>query len=184
MTLPSNIIFPLRGDFSDFNDIDRYLRDLTFELQRMYENVAQGVNGDIRASAFTQRNQWVPVLNGTTVDGTFTYTHQVGWVLRRGLWVDVFGDVEWTNAGTAAGNLFVTLPYRVANSDEMPFVGVVQPSGITFTGGTAIQINCISQTFRGELWNSGSAFPTANQAVVGSGRLIFHVRYLGVSDET
>ena len=184
MTIPSNIILPLRADFTDFNDINRYLRDLTFELQRMYESVAQGVNGDIRASVYTQRENWEPILDGTSTTGAFTYTHQVGWVLRRGLWVDVFGDVAWTGVGSATGNLFVTLPYQVANSAQMPFVGVVQPSGITFTGGTSIELNCIPQTYRGEFWNSGSAFTTANQAVVSSGRLIFHVRYLGVSDET
>ncbi len=184
MTLPSNIIFPLRGDFSDLNDIDRYLKDLVFELQRMYENLAQGVNGDIRGSAYTQRNEWTPILNGTTISGTFTYNHQIGWVLRRGLWIDVFGDVSWSAVGLATGNLFVELPYKVANSDQKPFVGIVQSSVVAYTGGTQIVLNCIPNTFRGEFWNSGSGFTTANQAVVASGQLIFHVRYLGIAEET
>lgn len=183
MTIPSSIIFPLRGDFTSLTDVDRYMRDFTWELQRMYESVAQGVNGDIRASVYQERSQWTPILDGTGTSGTFTYTHQVGWSLRRGLWVDVFGDVEWSSAGAATGNLFVQLPYEVANSAEMPFVGTVQPSSVTFTGGTMIHINAIPNTIRGEFWYSGSGIATANQAVVGSGRLIFHVRYLGVEDE-
>lgn len=185
MTLPSNIIFPLRADFTDFNDIDRYLRDLVFELQRMYENVAQGVNGDIRASAYTQRNKWTPVLKGTTVEGTFTYTHQIGWVLRQGLITDVWFDVEWTGSGTAAGNLYLELPYRVARTDEKPFSGALQSSTIAYGAGkTVLSINAISNTFRGEIWSSGSGVATANVAVAPAGQLIGHVRYIGVQDET
>ncbi len=183
MTLPSNIIFPLRKDLSDPKDIDRYLGDLTFQLQRMYEDLAQGVNGDIRGSAFKQREEWTPILNGTGVSGTFTYDHQIGWVLRKGLWTDVFGDISWSSAGLATGNLFVELPYKVALSDEKPFVGVVQSSVLAYTGGTGIVINSITNTFRGEFWNTGSGFTTANQSVVGTGGLCFHTRYLGIGNE-
>lgn len=185
MTIPSNIIFPLRGDFSDLNDIDRYLRDLTFELQRMYENLAQGVNGDIRASAFTQRSEWTPILRGTTIEGTFTYTHQIGWVLRQGLITDVWFDVEWSGSGIAAGNLYLELPYLVANSDEKPFSSALQTSTIAYgAGNTLLSINAIPNTFRGEIWSSGSGVATANVAVAAAGQLIGHIRYIGVADET
>lgn len=184
MTLPTNIIFPLRGDFSDYKDIDRYLRDLTFELQRMYENISNTVNGDIKSSAYSQRNRWNPTLKGTTVAGTFTYNHQIGWVLRRGIWIDVFGDISWSSAGTAAGSLYVELPYKVALSDQMPFVGVVQPSAVAYTAGTDMVVNAISNTYRGEFWCTGNAVTTTNQLVTASGRVIFHLRYLGVADET
>jgi hypothetical protein len=184
LTLPSNIIFPLRGDFSDFGDIDRYLRDLIFQLQRMYEDLAEGVNGDIKSSVAVQNSQWTPTLIGTTTPGSFTYTHQVGWVLRRGLMTDVYGDIAWSASGGAAGNLYVELPYQVANSEEMPFPGVVQPSSVTYTAGTNLVINAIPNTFRGEFWCVGTGIATTNQAVVATGRLIFHLRYLGVSDET
>ena len=122
--------------------------------------------------------QFLPTLDGST-PGTFTYTHQTGWVLRQGLMVDVWVDVEWSATGTAAGDLFVELPYKVAVSEQMPFVGIVQPSAITYTGGTEIVINAINDTYRGEFWNTGDGFTTANQSVVSSGRLIFHIRYLG-----
>ncbi len=184
MTLPSNIIFPLRSDFTDLHDIDRYLGDLTFELQRMYENLAQGVNGDIRASAYTQRNQWTPILNGTTTDGDFTYDHQIGWALRRGILVDAWFDIQWTASGTATGDLFIQLPYEVANSDEKPFSSALQTSTISYGAGrTVLSINVTPNTFRGEIWSSGSGVATANVAVAAAGQLIGHIRYIGKANE-
>ena len=184
MTLPSNIIFPLRKDLADPKDMERYLGDLTFELQRMYENLAQGINGDIRGSAFTQRELWTPVLAGTTVAGTFTYNHQIGWVLRRGLFVDVWFDISWSSAGAATGNLFVELPYEVANSAEKPFSTVLQTSTIAYGAGkTLLSINAIPNTFRGEIWSSGSGVVTSNVVVAAAGQLIGYITYMGKGDE-
>lgn len=154
----------------------------------MYEDMAQSINGDMRGAFGTANENWTPILKGTSVTGTFTYTHQVGWALRQGLLVDCWYDVAWTGSGTAAGNLYVELPYEVASSNQdssvsaslqTPFVGVVQSSTLAYTGGTGIVLNAIPNTFRGEFWNVGTAFATANQAVVAAGRLIGHVRYLG-----
>lgn len=184
MTIPTNIIFPLRGDFSDLEDVDRYLSDVVFELQRMYEQLAQGINGDIRASAYTQRNEWTPILKGTAVAGTFTYNHQIGWALRQGLLVDVWFDVSWSASGAGAGNLFVDLPYRVARSEQKPFSEVLQTSTIAYGGAqTLLSINAIPNTFRGEIWSSGSGAVTANVAVAAAGLLIGHVRYIGQQEE-
>lgn len=185
MTLPSNIIFPLRGDFSDLNDINRYLRDLTFQLQRMYEDIASEVNGDIKASVYTQREKWTPVLDGATTSGTFTYANQIGWVYRQGLLTDIWFDIEWTAAGTAAGNLTLALPYKVAKSNGMPFSSALQTSTIAYGAGkTVLSINAIPDSYVAEIWGSGSGVATANISVAASGRLIGHLRYLGVQDET
>jgi hypothetical protein len=184
LTLPTNIIFPLRADFTKLEDIDRYLRDLVFQLQRMYEDIADEVNGNIKSNVGIQRNQWTPILKGTTVSGTFTYTHQIGWVLRQGLMRDVFFDVLWTGAGAAAGNLYIELPYIVANSEQMPFSSALQTSTISYGAGrTLLSINAIPNTFRGEIWSSGSGISTANVSVAASGRLIGHIRYLGTYDQ-
>ena len=126
MTVPTNIVLPLRRDFGTKEDIDKYLVDLIFELQQMYEQLASGINGDIKSSYYLQRQQWTPILKGATTAGTFTYSHQIGWVFRQGLIVDVWFDILWTNQAGAAGNLYVELPYKVAVSDQKPFVGVLQ----------------------------------------------------------
>ena len=186
MTLPSTIIFPLRPEtvLQDFESVNNYLRELTVALQDMYEVVVENVNGEIQADAFIQKNQWTPTLAGSTVAGNFTYNHNVGWSLRKGLFTDVWFDVSWSAIGGATGNLFLDLPYQVASSLQKPFVGVCQSSVLAYTGGTGIVVNGVPETFRAEFWNVGSGFTTANQSVVASGQLIGHLRYLGVENES
>jgi len=186
MTVPTNWNFPLHAErilSEEHSEQEKHWREFIFSVQRMYEELAQGINGDIRANALEPDRQWTPVLQGAGTSGTFTYDHQVGWVFRQGIFVDAWFDVKWTAAGTAAGNLYVELPYIAAVSSQKPFVGVVQPSGITYTGGTEIVVNAIPDTYRGEFWNTGTGFTTANQAVVASGQLIGHIRYIGQADE-
>jgi len=186
LTLPTNIILPFQTDHinsQEPRDMENYLRELNFSLERMYEDVAQGINGNIRSNFGVGRQNWIPTLKGTGTAGSFTYTHQSGWAFRQGLLVDAFFDVEWSAVGGAAGNLYIELPYKVALANNMPFVGVVQSSVLAYTGGTGIVINAISDTFRGEFWNTGSAFATANQAVTATGRLIANIRYIGQQNE-
>lgn len=188
MTIPSNIIFPLHSEMIKSGDplaLDKYMRELIFSLQRMYEEIAQGINGDIRADFSESNRQWTPLVKDTSnPNTTFTYNHQIGWVYRQGIFVDVWFDVSWTiNSGAITGNLFVELPYKVAVTSQKPFIGIVQPSGITYTGGTECVINAIDDTYRGEIWNCGSGFTTANQSSVASGQLIGHIRYLGQQNE-
>lgn len=185
MTLPSSIILPLRPEtvFNDLEAVNNYLRELTVALQEMYESIASNVNGQFQADVFEQSEQWQPTLAGTTTAGSFTYGNRVGWSLRQGIMTDVWFDVSWTATGGAAGNLYLELPYLVATSDGKPFVGVCQSSALAYSGGTGIVVNGIPNTYRAEFWNVGTGFTTANQAVVGSGQLIGHLRYIGVDNE-
>jgi len=180
MSLPTTITLPLRADYGDKEDLDRYIRDLVFELQSMYENLTENINGYIRNSGDIDQSQWLPTLNGS-VAGTFTYTQQVGWSIRQGIYTEVFADIIWS-ATTATGNIYLELPYKVANSDGMPFVGTVQPSNIAFAGSNLV-INAIPNTYRGEIWSIGSGLATTNLAVPASGRLIIHLRYIGLDGE-
>jgi len=189
MTLPTNIILPIhtgRIESGKPEDLSDYFRDLIFELQSMYEDIANAVNGNIKADYNVTQGSWIPKVKGSTTPGSFTYTNQVGYSLRRGIVTDVWFDVSWTAAGTAAGNLIVELPYKVAKvstAGTKPFVGVVQPSSVTYTAGTDLVVNATPDTFDGEIWTIGDGVPTANQAVVGSGQLIGHVRYIGQQNE-
>lgn len=183
MTLPDSIIFPRRTEFEDLKDVDNYFQDLTFELTNMYEDLSKGINGDIRSDTQVQRSQWQPILKGTAVAGTFTYNHQIGWSLRKGLITDAWFDISWSASGAAAGNLYIELPYEVANTNQKPFSSAIQSSNIAYAGST-LHINAITNTFRGEIWQSGSGIATSNLAVAASGQLIGSIRYMGKSDET
>jgi hypothetical protein len=180
MTLPTTIILPLRTDYSD-EDMDRYLRDLVYQIQDFYEQVAENVNGFIRNNAEVDQAVWTPTLAGTGA-GTFTYTQQAGWSIRQGIFTEIFFDITWS-ATTATGDLYVELPYIVTLSDGMPFVGVLQPSSIAFAPATNLVINGIPNSYRGEIWTIGSGAATANLAVPASGRLIGNLRYIGLEDE-
>jgi len=185
MTLPTTINLPSIIDKYEptFDGMRKYMEELSVALNDMYDQVATNVNGNILGNSLSPDTQWIPTLNGTAVSGTFTYTHQDGWALRQGIITDVWFDILWSASGTAAGNLYIELPYQVATSSQMPFVGVIQSSTFAYTGGTGVVINAIPGTYRGEIWNVGTGFATANQAVVGSGRLIGHIRYIGVQNE-
>jgi len=180
MTLPTSIDLPLRVDYQNDEDLDRYLRDLVYELQEMYERITENVNGYIRNYADVDQTKWIPTLNGT-VAGDFTYTQQVGWSIRQGIYTEIFADISWT-ATTSAGNLYLELPYIVTLSDGMPFVGTVQASNVVYLGNYLV-INAIPNTYRGEIYSVTPAGATANLAVPASGRLIIHSKYIGVSDE-
>lgn len=182
MTIPSSYLLPEPNESiknGENSALYSYLKEQNAVLKRMYEQLASGINGEVKSYILSDSTQWVPVLDGATTSGTFTYDHQVGWVLRQGIFVDCFFSVKWSSNGTAAGNLFLNLPYLAAFTDQKPFTGVVQPSGITYTGGTGMVITAISDTYRGEFWNTGTGFTSANQAVVGSGEISGHIRYIG-----
>jgi len=178
LTLPTNIILP--SPTADPESFIKYQQDLISSLQSMYEDIAENVNGEFRSEyGPDEGGSWTPILKGTTSAGIFTYSSQVGWALRKGIMVDAWFDIIWTSQSGASGNLYVELPYLVAVSNGMPFVGTIQSSGITYSGGTGIVINAIQNTFRGELWNVGSGFTTANQSVTSSGRITGSIRYIG-----
>lgn len=182
MTLPTNIIFPDKGNFFGKQASDEeYNRQFIFTLQRMYEDIAQNVNGDIRKDTDIGNRQFLPTVSGATSAGAGTYTHQVGWVLRQGLMVDVWFDVLWTGH-TGTGNLYLDLPYLVALSEENPFVGVLQVSNITYTGDYCV-MNAIPDTRRGEIWVCATAAATANVAMDTAGQIQGHIRYVGQSIE-
>lgn len=163
---------------------EEYLIQTVYELQNSLSEIFRDLDGNIKSSFLQQRELWTPVLKGTAVSGTFTYGNQIGWVYRQGLMVDVWCDITWTAAGTAAGNLYLELPYLVANTTGYPFIGAVQYSGITLgAGNTNLFIDAVSDTYRGEFWQTGTGLANTNLGVLASGSLRLHLRYIGVRDE-
>lgn len=192
MTIPENLDFSIfNEDFTEVNSdsILDYTRDFAQEVQTSYQNIALNFNGFHKASfldntgTLNRQENWTPILAGSTTAGTFTYVHQTGWAFRQGLVTDVWFDIQWSSSGSAAGNLYVELPYLVAEVDDKPFVGTIQSSSVTYATGTYMVCNAIPDTYRCEIWTAGSGVATANRTVVSSGQLIGNVRYIGVQDE-
>jgi hypothetical protein len=188
MTLPTNIIFPLHSDnilSGEPANLDKYLRELVFTLQNMYEDIADVVNGNIRGSVLDPGSEWIPVIKDSIDSSiTFTYDHQVGWVYRNGIFVDSWFDISWSgSSGATTGNMYVELLYKVAVTNQIPFVGQVQTSSISYDSGTYCVLNAINDTYRAEVWNCGDGVATTNQSSASSGRLIGHIRYMGQQDD-
>jgi hypothetical protein len=181
LTVPIDLDLPIRPLTENPEELSKYITDLTYTLERSYQRTAEGINGYIKTEFAQQDERFTPTLNGST-SGTFTYVHQNGWVFKQGLIVDFWFDVQWS-ATTAAGNLQINLPYIVANTANLPFVGVVQPSAIAYTGGTEMVVNANSNSYIATFYNTGSGFTTAPQSVTASGRVIGHLRYISQQDE-
>lgn len=166
--------------------IDQTWRDFIYDLRDMYREIAYNVNGTLRSDTFPGSFQWKPNLDGSTT-GSFTYDpasggHQTGWALRQGNIIELWFDIQWT-ATTASGDLYLELPYEVASSNDTPFVGVLQASGITYTAGSDLVINAIPDTYRGDIYYTVSGSATGKQQVVSTGQLIGHIRYIGKTNE-
>lgn len=186
MTLPIDRILPTPPELATVEDAKRYLKTLTFELQDMYDGMVQNINGFIRNNADVDGSAWMPEIASTGTSGTISYAGngQIGWSIRQGIFTQIWCDVQWTAIGASTGNLYVNLPYKVTKSLKMPFVGVVQYSGITLGGAyTNLVINGIPSTYRGEIWRTGTALTTDNLSIPSSGRLIAYLTYIGVEDE-
>lgn len=178
--IPETIILPtLPDDIKDPEVFKRYQEETVYTLQRMYEDMASGINGLLRTNDSVGQEAWIPTVSGTSSSGAGTYAadKQIGWVQRRGIFVDVWFDITWS-AHTGTGNLYLDLPYEVATSLEKPFVGVVQASNLTFTGSYCV-INAIPDTRRGELWTCATAAATSNVAMDTSAQIIGHLSYVG-----
>lgn len=184
MTLPTTINLPIRKNLEEKKDINTYLVDLVYELKDMYEKIASNVNGAFRSSYYNGTEQWFPVLDGANVSGAFTYTRQIGWIYRQGLMIDAWGDIEWSASGTASGPIQVNLPYKVNQTDGLPFVGPVYTSLNAYPAArTYVTINATPNTYIGQFYTSGTGIGGEMLQVTPTGRLIFHVRYIGVPDE-
>lgn len=156
---------------------------LAGEIQKVYSNMAKNINGSFKSSYQDQKMNWTPVLNGLGASGTFTYTHAIGWVFRQGILIDIWGDILWTAAGAAAGALYVEFPYQATNSDGLPFIGTALVSGAAYPAGQYAAISATPNQYRGEFYAAGSGTPLTAIAVTPTGRVNFHIRYIGMTDE-
>ena len=182
MTLSTEITLPAidKEIVDDSVKMERYLRDLTRDLEQMYIEVAEGVNGNIKTNDSLAQDSYTPeVFSSGAAEGTGTYDHQIGWVLRKGIIVDTWFDVQWTaHTGTAGVPMYISLPYLVAQSAQKPFVGVLYSSNITFAG-SYITCNAAPNTRRCNIWTSTSAGAGAQVNLDTTGQFAGHIRYIG-----
>jgi len=182
MTLPSDILLPaVNKELSeDPEKLFQYLRDLTYDLEKMYGELATAVNGRIGSNDDISSAQYTPTIISTGASaGLGTYDHQIGWVLRRGLMVDVWFDLQWTaHTGTAGSPMAITLPYLVAQSSQKPFFGTLYASNITYAGDYLV-CNAEPGTRNCNIWEVTTAAAGGEVNLDTAGQLAGHIRYIG-----
>ena len=174
MTLPTDINLPIPENlFSEgakYN-VETYLRELNDRLSDMYQEVAQNVNGHIRA--------WTPIVYGLTVAGTGTYVNQYGWLRRSGIITECWMDVSWS-AHTGNGRIAIQMPYEAAKSSGSPFVGVIESSGVNdFGGNTYLTWRVEPDTTEGLIIRNGTGAVSSRLGLAASGGFRGYIRYIG-----
>jgi hypothetical protein len=165
-------------------DPTKYLKDLVFELETMYETTTQNVNGTFRNNLDVDGSQYIPTLKGGTVEGTFTYSRQSAYVLRQGLMTDVWYDIIWSTIGGATGQLRMNLPYKSTPHLGLFFSGVAYMDNANFGAGKTYVVGAtVNGTFDLSYQSYGSLTTTGAISVYANGRVGGHVRYIGVDDE-
>lgn len=188
MSLPTTKILPPVPDFETLEEAKKYLHDLTFELQNMYQNTTQNINGFIRNSDDVDGSEWIPTITSTGVIGTITYGPQKGWVLRTGLLTEVWFNITWSSSGGSTGDLRLELPYKVTkgmSSTGNVFVGpAITSDSLTYpVGTTAPVIIAIFDSFVAGMAAGGSGVASGNIQIAASGGIEGSLRYIGVEDE-
>lgn len=184
MTIPKSNDLPKQKNFESSEEVNKYVSTLVGKLEKQYEDLAAGINGQTKSSYQVQQENWTPILKGTNVAGSPTYTRQKGFSFRQGLITDIWADIIWTASGGAAGSIYIELPYKVAITDGFPFVASAQLAGITFDPGyTEGFVNAISGTYRLEIWEKGSNIAMIPILFPNFGQILCHIRYMGVQDE-
>lgn len=180
MTIPQELYLPLQTE-ELFNlegeDQVRYWKELLNTLTDRDREVVNIVNG---VYEYVEE----PTISGASTAGAGTYTNREAWYLRQAIMVDYWFDITWTNH-TGTGNLVLDLPYLVINSQFEPFVGVIEQSSLTLTGGyTWLTVNCQPNTSQALIIENGSGNAAQALAIPTSGRIAGHVRYIGKGDQS
>lgn len=174
MTLPTDINLPtpenLLSEDSTYN-VETYLKELNNQLENMYQDVAQNVNGYIK--------EWQPIVIGLSTAGTGTYTNQSGWIRRAGILTECWLDVAWS-AHTGTGSVAIQMPYQAAISNGSPFVGTIESSiANAFPGFSYLTWRVEPNTLNGVIVKNGTGVPSAGLAIAGTGGFRGYIRYIG-----
>ena len=171
MTIPQSF------EFSPPEDLEK--ENLYRNLNEMYEKVSTGLNGSNKSSFMPAPFIYTPTIKGSGTAGTFSYSVQNAVVFRMGRLVDLWYEIIWSNAGTAAGNIELTLPYKASLFTGSPFVGPSFTSGIDIGAFGGVFLVPTSNSFDGLFWkNTLAGGAKAELAVAASGSIQGCLRYM------
>ncbi|MES2409033.1 MAG: hypothetical protein V4509_01890 [Patescibacteria group bacterium] len=182
MTLPVNITLPLDPELIKKDDPEAlytYLRKLVYVLSTQMQQTNQTVNGVLTLISNLTTPAYKFITASGTKGGTTTYGSSVLWVRRSNLYTSVWFDITWA-ANTDTGNLQINSPYSSQPSQLLPYVGTIEPSGITFTAGyTYLTANILPGTNTIEIHQCGTGVPAIPLPTSATGHLRGSITYVG-----
>lgn len=188
MTLPENLILPfhlqqIRSGNPD--DMARYMQDMVNELERMYRDLAENVNGQIKSSDASVYQNWTPVLEGSSTPGSFTWAsgYPSGLLKYKGNELDIWFNLRWTGtSGSPAGDLRLITPYTFRETDQASWVGVVESNLTLSSGYSWVTCEAVPNNNYINFKENGSGVNIQNLSVASTGQLKGHVRCLIAND--
>lgn len=188
MSLPITRTLPTVPDLQDMEQVQKYLQDLHFELQDMYQTQTQNINGFFRNNADVDGSEWLPTVEGTVVAGSPTYNWQIGNVLRQGLLTFCWFNVNWTTLGGASGNIRLNLPYKVAKPTTSvagvnSFIGNAGSGNLNWSGRTSFGCIALADTYKLRFVGYGSGTSTTDIPIGPNAFVNGAIVYIGVEDE-
>ena len=178
MTLPINITLPLDVFLIKSEDPDalyQYMKKLVYVLGTQIQETNQVVN----VTLTVKDNQSYPFIIGSIAEGTAIFTNSVLWTRRSNLFTQGWFDITWSGH-TGTGNLLIQVPYFSQPSAQFPYVGTIEPNGITFGAGyTYLTANILPETNTIEIHQCGSGMVVTPLALPASGSLRGSIMYVG-----
>lgn len=181
MTLPTTVTLPLSITVEQIANpslLADYLRKLVYVLSTQIQQTNFSVNGT--TIKFTD-DPLVPYdfILGSTTPGTATYTNTVLQSRRINLMTYAWFDISWT-LHTGTGNVLIQLPYFSQNTDNLPYVAVIESDGNAFTAGyTYLTGNLTPNTNTIGINQNGSGLPILALPLAASGHLRGSIVYAG-----
>lgn len=77
------------------------------------------------------KSTYTPTYLGASTAGTTTYTVQVGYYVRIGIFIIASGRVTWTNA-TGTGIALISLPFTSNSTTNLRYAVAVRTENVTF----------------------------------------------------
>lgn len=185
MTLPEHLILPYeltKAQEADPTQIAKNMELMRVEIEKMYYDLAQRVNGQFKTSEDATHAKWTPEIYGASTAGTINYVTKDGVILLRNNEIDIWFKIVWTTIGSGAGTLRIKIPYTIRNTNTQFWHGSLA-TNLTLSSGYTYALTAASNGNNYlQLIECGSGVNIQNISIQANSEIRGHVRCLIEND--
>lgn len=185
MTLPENLILPYHLQqikAGNIEDTTSNMKDLVKEIEKMYFDIVQRVNGQLKTSEDVTQANWTPEIYGASNAGTINHTTQDGVLLLKNNVLDVWFKIAWTTIGSGAGTLRIKIPYTIRDTNTQFWYGPLATNLTLSSGYTYALTSASNGNNYLQLIQCGSGVNIQNISIQANSQIRGHVRCLIEND--